>query len=1266
MSNIKAKIVTIIANFLHSKDELAYTLIEKSPRSLAKWKDMDGNNLLFYAKLCNCNASAKLLEKVSDTVKRSKVTTLTTELYQLQYTINCNKTNANSLLIAAIKKYEPVTILSQALKLKFFDIAWLLFEKQKVNLIDIQNFNDLLTLLQFSNLQFLHKLIKNYYESFGFILSKTYSKNTLNSYYQYFPNKSCNLFTVALLECPIENLEYIHKTYLLPQSGLTSTVKTALLKLAIDLNKIEAVIFLFQQKIICGDELLNNKTILEYILEKGHLNLLEVLNKYNPPLLKTNLHEPITIYLTHAKIGHDWYQELLSHIPEINLNTDEQFTLLIRNIHVASHSFSNKSIYIIQQLSILTLNSPLASTNNKIIETFGLMLLIYVDISLIIAHLICGQSDSNQDKFQKITAKINNFVELCQNQSLINSKDILENVYNLKNIFLKLARFYSNTPDKFKVSLEYFIDYLSCFSSLNHTNNRLFKNSILFKINACFLLQEFIEKKSTEKSEKLAIKHITAKTSEFLTKLTIELTKIEPSGLIAAENISIILDKLIHNSEEVNLLNNHTVQKILLNSDSKNSDSYINIIKNSITCINELIQFTQATPALIPKEFDPNFIDALSELAQLIKEQFKIIVLCIKNLDTIYKANINDKNKRKFLSFEIIPLINTLNCLCQLQLTLLEENYFNQPYQKELADIKNYLSKLDEKLLENTLYLNSSSQTKKLISNKKPLTSTTEQSSRANTKIKANPTNVINLVNHTITDSVITKPISNQHPDLGLSIEASNEVDTFNKVELLKALSTLQDIHELSTKLTVFVATLKEPLTLEGNIKKVVELIKQNIPDYTNFLLLATGGLWRDKFLYNRSPNDWDLVTNIPLDQLMNIFANAGILFSLNQTISGNISRKRIALKFPNDVKIDIVALSSEHSYPPYDIEYRDLTVNMVMCDLLKAPPHQLIAPSQCWRDLMHRKLATLYTPVQEKEKLKENPENILRIIYLLAKDIKINHKSKLKLSSSLNQTLRDMDGLITLADEKELPPGPKFYQVTKLFTHGYAARSYQLLKKYNLLHYLSLYDYFDSPLAKEFCTFLNKIDNAYYETAKKINAINDNTIELKHNNNNWHLAILFSGFLLPLFCQKFDQTATFLSTFINNASSQFGMVPNIVKENMNIIFSAILADISNVQAYKSNEVIKADVSYQKLYHPLLALAKRLSKQPCNVTLSENDTSSYYLVKPNTEVLTGKESTTNSQAKLLAHTGILSINNKSNCTNSNHIESQPKILRRPK
>jgi len=216
---------------------------------------------------------------------------------------------------------------------------------------------------------------------------------------------------------------------------------------------------------------------------------------------------------------------------------------------------------------------------------------------------------------------------------------------------------------------------------------------------------------------------------------------------------------------------------------------------------------------------------------------------------------------------------------------------------------------------------------------------------------------------------------------------------------------------------------------------------------YDGFLV---GGGVRD-LLLGLHPKDFDVATNATPEQVRKLFGNCRLIgrrFRLAHVHFGReiievatfrASHDQAANKDSGDAlsKDGMILRDNVYGTLEDDAWRRDFTINALYYNIYD---FSIVDYTGGLKDI-EKKIIRMIGDVDER--LQEDPVRMLRAVRFAAK---LNFKIEDSLSKSIKKNIHLLDGV---------PAARLFEEVLKLFLHGHALASYELLKEYDLLKHL-------------------------------------------------------------------------------------------------------------------------------------------------------------------------------------------------------------------
>jgi len=212
---------------------------------------------------------------------------------------------------------------------------------------------------------------------------------------------------------------------------------------------------------------------------------------------------------------------------------------------------------------------------------------------------------------------------------------------------------------------------------------------------------------------------------------------------------------------------------------------------------------------------------------------------------------------------------------------------------------------------------------------------------------------------------------------------------------------------------------------------------------YESYLV---GGGVRD-LLLGLHPKDFDVATDATPEQVRKLFGNCRLIgrrFRLAHVHFGREIIEVATFRASHDqsggegvTKDGMIVRDNVYGTLEDDAWRRDFTVNALYYNIYD---FSIIDYTGGLEDIESK---TIRIIGDAKERLQEDPVRMLRAVRFAAK---LNFKIEASLSSSIKENIHLLDGV---------PVARLFEEVLKLFLHGHALASYELLKEYDLLKHL-------------------------------------------------------------------------------------------------------------------------------------------------------------------------------------------------------------------
>ena len=212
---------------------------------------------------------------------------------------------------------------------------------------------------------------------------------------------------------------------------------------------------------------------------------------------------------------------------------------------------------------------------------------------------------------------------------------------------------------------------------------------------------------------------------------------------------------------------------------------------------------------------------------------------------------------------------------------------------------------------------------------------------------------------------------------------------------------------------------------------------------YESFLV---GGGVRD-LLLGMHPKDFDVATNATPEQVRKLFGNCRLIgrrFRLAHVHFGREIIEVATFRASHDqaggegvTKDGMIVRDNVYGTLEDDAWRRDFTINALYYNIYD---FSIVDYTGGLKDIESK---TIRIIGNANERLQEDPVRMLRAVRFAAK---LNFKIEASLSESIKANIHLLDGV---------PVARLFEEVLKLFLHGHALASYELLKEYDLLKHL-------------------------------------------------------------------------------------------------------------------------------------------------------------------------------------------------------------------
>ena len=212
---------------------------------------------------------------------------------------------------------------------------------------------------------------------------------------------------------------------------------------------------------------------------------------------------------------------------------------------------------------------------------------------------------------------------------------------------------------------------------------------------------------------------------------------------------------------------------------------------------------------------------------------------------------------------------------------------------------------------------------------------------------------------------------------------------------------------------------------------------------YSSYLV---GGAVRD-LLLGMHPKDFDVATNATPEQVRKLFGNCRLIgrrFRLAHVHFGREIIEVATFRASHDkeggegvTKDGMIVRDNVYGTLEDDAWRRDFTINALYYNIYD---FSIVDYTDGLKDIENK---TIRIIGDATERLQEDPVRMLRAVRFAAK---LNFKIEPVLSQSIKDNIHLLDGV---------PVARLFEEVLKLFLHGHAVASYELLKEYDLLKHL-------------------------------------------------------------------------------------------------------------------------------------------------------------------------------------------------------------------
>ena len=228
---------------------------------------------------------------------------------------------------------------------------------------------------------------------------------------------------------------------------------------------------------------------------------------------------------------------------------------------------------------------------------------------------------------------------------------------------------------------------------------------------------------------------------------------------------------------------------------------------------------------------------------------------------------------------------------------------------------------------------------------------------------------------------------------------------------------------------------------MSENALKVLYRLKK--ARYSSYLV---GGGVRD-LLLGLHPKDFDVATNATPEQVRKIFGNCRLIgrrFRLAHVHFGREIIEVATFRAAHDnaggegvTKDGMIVRDNVYGTLEDDAWRRDFTINALYYNI---SDFSIVDYTDGLKDIESK---TIRIIGDANERLQEDPVRMLRAVRFAAK---LDFKIEPSLSDSIKDNIHLLDGV---------PAARLFEEVLKLFLHGHALASYELLKEYDLLKHL-------------------------------------------------------------------------------------------------------------------------------------------------------------------------------------------------------------------
>lgn len=215
---------------------------------------------------------------------------------------------------------------------------------------------------------------------------------------------------------------------------------------------------------------------------------------------------------------------------------------------------------------------------------------------------------------------------------------------------------------------------------------------------------------------------------------------------------------------------------------------------------------------------------------------------------------------------------------------------------------------------------------------------------------------------------------------------------------------------------------------------------------YEAFLV---GGGVRDSLL-GLNPKDFDVTTNATPEQVNSLFRNSRLIgrrFRLVHVIFGRevievatfraTPKENASNKSAKTSDSGMILRDNVYGTQDEDAMRRDFTINALYYNIADFSVH---AYAGGWEDLKKKQIRLIGDP---HTRYHEDPVRMLRAIRFKA-------KLGFEIEPATAAPIKELAPLL-----KQIPPARLFEEILKLFLHGHALKTFQLLREYGLFYYL-------------------------------------------------------------------------------------------------------------------------------------------------------------------------------------------------------------------